>query len=222
VNPVRARKIRKAHFERRNVFEGPGPDRHAGPSFVWCLRLDGGRMGIEVGSLASALAAFLGICLTMLATVYQQRIRKRTDDLEIDLFRSYKAFMDVLSKKTNGPSLTLSYDKLLENIVSSSIFPGITRQHVEEGLERTLTLLRERVEKIEKRFPPESSLEKISSINDAILATNLESLVERVSKLEKAQLTRWDVVKVCFAIMGAFGALLSVILAVARSVSSPS
>ena len=58
-------------------------------------------------------------------------------------------------------------------------------------------------------------MDKIASINNAILAANLKSLTERISKLEEKMLTKWDVAKTLSVILvgvaGLVGSCLTII-----------
>lgn len=91
-----------------------------------------------------------------------------------------------------------------------------TKEEIEELIEKRMSTLRTKVDEIENRFPSEATLEKIASVNDAILATNLENLAESVKRLEERLLSRWDVVKVVFQIIAALGALIGIIFAIIK------
>jgi hypothetical protein len=94
------------------------------------------------------------------------------------------------------------------------ISPSLDSTEVEKLVEAKQSALQQRLEEIENRFPREATLEKIASVNDAILATNLESIVETVKRLEDKVLTRWDVAKVVFEILAAVGVLVGIVSAV--------
>jgi hypothetical protein len=51
----------------------------------------------------------------------------------------------------------------------------------------------ERIKKIEGRFPEEAQIEKIASINDALLAERIDQLSKQVQALELRTLSKWDV-----------------------------
>ena len=96
------------------------------------------------------------------------------------------------------------------------VAPGISKEEIESEVksevESRVVSLRQRLDAIEQRFPSQDSVDKIASVNDAILATNLESLAEAVSKLESKLLTKWDVAKIVFQIIAALGALVGLSL----------
>ena len=53
--------------------------------------------------------------------------------------------------------------------------------------------VKKRIKKIEDRFPEESQIEKIASINDALLAERIEQLSKQVQSIEARILSKWDV-----------------------------
>ena len=66
----------------------------------------------------------------------------------------------------------------------------------------------------ENVFASNATIDKISSVNDAILATNIESLTRTVKKIEEKMLTKWDVAVVVFQIIGVIGVVIGVIIGV--------
>lgn len=82
-------------------------------------------------------------------------------------------------------------------------------------LQRQLAKIAERVEKQKNEIV---EVQKIDPILEATLKASVENLVKRIETLEKKQLERWDVALVCFAMISAFAALISVVLGVARYV----
>jgi len=66
--------------------------------------------------------------------------------------------------------------------------------------EKTATL-NERIEKIEERFPSSATLDKVASVNDAILATTVEELAKSIKRIEDKMINQWDVAKVVFQII---------------------
>jgi len=95
--------------------------------------------------------------------------------------------------------------------------PSMSQEEVEKEVDRRLREVHSRVEAIEERFPSESNLDKIASINDALFAERIEQLASRLENLEKRQLSRWDVaitvslvVAGIFAVVGATYGVLKV------------
>ena len=97
----------------------------------------------------------------------------------------------------------------------SNMVPGLLRDEPKMEIESRVEVLRERLEAIEERLRAQDSVDKIASINNAILAANLKSLTERISKLEEKMLTKWDVAKTLSVILvgvaGLVGSCLTII-----------
>jgi hypothetical protein len=72
--------------------------------------------------------------------------------------------------------------------------------------------------RIEKQKNEIVEVQKIDPVLEATLKVSVENLVKRIETLEKKQLERWDVALVCFAVLSAFGVLISVVLGVAKYV----
>lgn len=94
---------------------------------------------------------------------------------------------------------------------------GLSREQVTAEVDEKMSGLRERLQAIEKRFPDEASIDKIASINDALFAHRIDQLFDRIEKLERKVLTKWDVAIIVsvvatgiFAVVGATYAVLKV------------
>jgi hypothetical protein len=92
------------------------------------------------------------------------------------------------------------------------------KDDVKDAVNRAVSTFTERLERIEQRFPEESTIDKIASINDAILATKVEQLQTLLEQLEDRILTKWDVATIVFMVIAAVGGLAGVIFAVANFV----
>lgn len=77
--------------------------------------------------------------------------------------------------------------------------------------------LQNRLDAIEERLPEASTIDKITSVNDAIMATKIEALEKEISRLEASRLSRWDVVVVVFAILTAVGGIVAIIVPIIQS-----
>ena len=71
-----------------------------------------------------------------------------------------------------------------------------------------------RIETIERRLPKEATLDKLESVIDAILATQIEALTQSVNDIKKNMLTKWDLAKVVFTILGALGVMIGIIIGI--------
>lgn len=111
-----------------------------------------------------------------------------------------------------------SYERTLRNIIVHSSTSS-TETEVENEVKEKFGEIDIRLKDIEQRFPKESTLEKIASINDAILATNIETLSESIKRIEDKLLNKWDVAKVTFQILGGLGILIGMIFAIIKFVS---
>lgn len=87
---------------------------------------------------------------------------------------------------------------------------------IKREVENRTSALKERLEGIEKRFPSESTLEKIASVNDAILGTKIEELQKAIDRIESKLISKWDVAKIVFIIIGSLGALVGLVIAVIK------
>ncbi len=96
----------------------------------------------------------------------------------------------------------------------------IEQPEIEKQVEERVLPLKKRIEEIERRFPPESTIEKIASINEAVLATRLDSLTEAIEKIEIKLLTKWDVAVVVLEIVGGLGVIIAIIFGIINLLQS--
>ncbi len=54
-------------------------------------------------------------------------------------------------------------------------------------------------------------MEKVASVNDAILATRLEALEETLRETKERLLSKWDVATIVFAIIAGLGTTVGII-----------
>ena len=90
---------------------------------------------------------------------------------------------------------------------------------IKREVEDRTEVLKERLEKIEKRFPEENTLEKLASVNDAILGTKVEELQKSIERLDSKLLSKWDVAKIVFTIIGALGALVGLTITIIKFIT---
>jgi len=93
-----------------------------------------------------------------------------------------------------------------------------SREEIREAVQSAVTAVQDRLERIEQRFADEATIDKIASINEAILATKIEQLQKSVELLESRIPTRWDVATIAFAVLSAVGGLAGLIFTVANFV----
>ena len=85
---------------------------------------------------------------------------------------------------------------------------GLSREQVRKDVDNRMTEVRTRLEAIEKRFPNDSTIDKVASINDALLAQRLEQLAASISQLENKILAKWDVALIVSAIVAGIFAVV--------------
>lgn len=95
----------------------------------------------------------------------------------------------------------------------------LQKDSIQKEVEDRASILKERLESIEKRFPEESTLEKIASVNDAILGTKVEEIQKSTEMLESKLITKWDVAKIVFTITGSLGALVGLTITIIKFAS---
>lgn len=81
-------------------------------------------------------------------------------------------------------------DGLLERISS---LDGLSKSQVREEIDAKVVGIRGRLEDIENRFPDTDTIDKISSINDALFAERIELLSKRLDSIESKIIGKWDV-----------------------------
>jgi len=90
--------------------------------------------------------------------------------------------------------------ELINSVIAES---HATDNEKVEKIREQIKEFNERIAKIESKFPDDSKIEKISSINDAIFSERIDQLQKTVQRLEEKQLSRWDVALVVSMIVGA-------------------
>ena len=94
-------------------------------------------------------------------------------------------------------------ERIEEQVIARvSKSPGMSKQDIKQEVKKELEEISGRLEKIENRFPEGSQLEKISSINDAILSERIEQLSKQLTSIENKVLYRWDVAVTVSMIIG--------------------
>lgn len=85
----------------------------------------------------------------------------------------------------------------------------MTEERIRIDTDNYLNDLIERVENIERRFPDESKIEKIASINDALLSERIDQLKEQFDRLDGKLLTKWDIAVIVSTIIGGISAIVA-------------
>jgi hypothetical protein len=93
------------------------------------------------------------------------------------------------------PIITSELVKRMEEQVLARVqsSPGVSRQEVQKEVKAQVAEIQDRIVKIENRFPDEAKLDKVASINDALLSERIDQLSKQVENLENKMLSHWDV-----------------------------
>ena len=165
-----------------------------------------------IGGITAGIVWFILRFWQLLAKRKENLRRKELgEDLRKTLsesFREYYAKTDTELADTTG----YNFRYLRNYLVHYSTLQ--TRPEIEEQVNVKVDELKKRIEAIESRFPQEATLEKIASVNDAILATQLETLSDSIKAIQDKMLTKWDVAKIVFAILSALGFLAGIIFGI--------
>jgi hypothetical protein len=78
------------------------------------------------------------------------------------------------------------------------------------------TQLAEVVDRLEKLRKKIAEVQKIDPVLEATLKASIENLTERIEMLENSRLERWDVTLVLLQLLGAIGAILALVLGIAK------
>ena len=185
-------------------------------------------MGLnEIGWYFFGISIIIGILLGSLSYILQlirrseeRDIKKKRNQLINELEKTQKSY---LSEYFSDQSIENSqfYNDLVfypfeEDSPNTAdrvllINQPTSTEEIEEIVKEKQSTLQKRLDKIEARFPDNSTIDKLSSINDAVLATNLESIASQLNKLEDKVLTKWDVAIVVFEILGGIGVLIGIV-----------
>lgn len=172
---------------------------------------------IVVSLIAGVLAALLSFLMS-----YRQRVVKEKENLQKQLFSDAlskafsESFGDYYEKIDIDKTDYIARD-LRNYLVHFATLQ--TKPEIEEQVNLKVDDLKKRLEAIEARFPQEATLEKLASVNDAILATKLETLADSIKTIQDKMLTKWDVAKIVFAIFSILGILVGLIFGIINLVN---
>jgi len=144
----------------------------------------------------------------------KEEVDKRQKALNDTLRITFNKSLPIYLMKYGGQPIYLDLIKkaLRDSLAhSQSLEP---KADIKEQANAIVDELKKRIEAIEARFPQEATLEKMSSINDALLAKQLENVGDSVKAIQEKMLTKWDVAKIVFAIFGALGGIIAIIFAI--------
>ncbi|SRR6266487_5246478 len=171
--------------------------------------------------LQALLTALIGGAGALLTGVLAARQRRQTRAQEKELERLYEELVRRRLRQRiehltgNAPTVENYLIELSSPPVTGAGAPP-SQEETRREVEGAVKAVQERLERIEQRFPEEATLDKIASINDAILATKIERLEKSIENLESRLLTKWDVATIVFAVLAAVGGIAGAIFAVAN------
>lgn len=190
------------------------------------MSFDVSMIAAVAGVAASAIAAFGTAFLKDRFDKLQKRDRDKVQETarnRLTEIRINFAGLGLSYQIEQAPSPETQVATRLLKEVEQGIVEGVSereslsREQVRTEVEEKMAEVRGRLEAIEKRFPGESTIDKIASINDALFAQRIEQLTSRIETLEEKLLTKWDVALIVsivaagiFAVVGATYAVLKV------------
>ena len=178
--------------------------------------------------LLSLLAALSTVIASFVAAILSQRSKKATkarrDRLTDAVTADIKTKIHRPAFTTYAPSI--DWKVVARSLVSAaSTEPGRseveTQKAVEEATASVGTSIEDRIRQIEERFPDADTIEKVTSINEAVLAVTLKNVQKALERVESRLLTKWDVAKIVFQILTALGVIVAIIFGVITYIRSP-
>lgn len=164
-------------------------------------------------TIITALVAALGSLVSAIYSLLKKKAEQKHFEKESERLKSKAAQISVdlgilkftHSLETSGEPIP--QDEIvqqLENRILTRLkdHPNSSDEAIKAEVRQDLKEFKDRIAKIESRFPDESKLDKIASINDALLSERIDQVKERLDKLEEKALTRWDVALTVSAIIG--------------------
>tara|TARA_B100000508_G_C11432154_1_gene264006 strand:+ start:439 stop:951 length:513 start_codon:yes stop_codon:yes gene_type:complete len=161
----------------------------------------------------------------LIAAARKRQVERREKDERTELRRQLTEWrlslgpVSVGQRTTELPSdivdelIARAQEQIADRIASR---PGGDLVQVKEELTNELVEFRDRIAKIEGRFPPDADLDKVASINDALLSERIDQLTKRLEGVEARILSKWDVALVVSAILGGISAVVAATVAVVR------
>lgn len=174
---------------------------------------------MDIAVLISVIAGLLSGTMWFVLRIGQRLAKEKEDlrrkelgeDLRKTLSESFREYYTKTDTElVDKPDYIFKY--LRNYLVHYSALQ--TKPEIEEQVNVKVDELKKRIEAIESRFPQEATLEKIASVNDAILATQLETLSDSIRAIQDKMLTKWDVAKIVFAILSVLGVLVGLIFVI--------
>jgi DNA-directed RNA polymerase subunit N (RpoN/RPB10) len=163
-----------------------------------------------VGVLTSAIAALFSVYKRRLelreVEIEKERLKRATDELGINL-----GFIEIKPENEKESGLQSELLKQIEDKLElrlKGISPA-SEEKLKSEISKEFQQFKERIEKIERRFPDEAQIDKVASINDALLSQRIDQLKERIDKMEEKIPSKWDIALTVSAILGGICAVVA-------------
>lgn len=181
-----------------------------------------------IEGIVTGIAGMLSVIIYLTAYQYKKSIVRRRDALMEKMLSSPIPKMPLTLTQFYEKDITVPIessaeliDRIERQILSRmATSPGTTKETVKQEVYRQFSELQERIMNIESRFPEEAKLEKIASINDALLSERIDQLSQQVENLEKRTLTKWDVALTVSTIIAGIVFVVGVTYAVMKFVGN--
>ena len=164
-----------------------------------------------IGAATSAIAGlFAGYWRRVEARKFEierEALKRTTAKIGVDL--GFVSFEQQFEKK--GTALPQELLKQIEDKVELRLrgFPHTSDEKIKGEISKELEMFKKRIEKIEQRFPDETQIDKVASINDALLSQRIDQLKERIDKMEENIPSKWDIALTVSAILGGICAVVA-------------
>ena len=161
----------------------------------------------------------VAILLSFVTYLFGERVRSSRDKLRAVAAEEFRTGKEDLAHEY-GEVLREKFTQYLEMQQADGSIPPLlvtdykSVEAVRLEARELVGELRARLTQIEERFPNQTTLEKIASVNEAIIGTQLEHLTDAIKRLEDKQLTKWDVATIVLQVIAALGALVGLSLAI--------
>jgi len=191
---------------------------------------------MEFAMIGGFISVLFGLVLSYISARYaklrKQALESRAKEAKSELSEAQKALIErvaVTLKDLPAASRQNYLQYLLYSQRQDGSFPEppiiisgtASKEEIDREVKDRTRVLEQRIQEIESRLPPDATIEKLASVNDAMLAANLELLAKSVKRLEDKILSKWDVAKVTFEIIAALGGLVILALAIIKFVILP-
>jgi len=175
---------------------------------IWEFFKDNAASAAAFAAVSTVLASAVAGIVSALGARWKRGLEARRREIEDSVTTS---FTDS-AIATGTPWL----EKALIRSIASASSPIASSPILESKLDkaeahRVFGELAERIQEIEKRFPDANTIDKVSSVNEAVLAVYVENLRKTLDKLERDTLTSWDVAKIFFLILAALGVTTGIV-----------